>query len=81
MVRSFYVLSGAGIGDTREWTPSATTALRLARTLTKLRRLGVRIEDELGNPISLFQLKGMADFEMRKKNARGPREARSAPPI
>jgi hypothetical protein len=69
MVRSFYVLAGTEIRGTREWAPSATTALRFARTLMKLRRLGVRIEDERGNPISLFNLKDMADFEMRKKNA------------
>jgi hypothetical protein len=81
MVRSFYVLSDTGIGEMREWAPSATTALRLARTLVKLRRPGVRIEDERGNSISLFQLKDMADFEMRKKNAPAVMKARNVGPI
>ena len=35
----------------------------------KLRRPGVRIEDDRGDPISFFQLKGMAELESRKKNA------------
>jgi hypothetical protein len=38
----------------------------------KLRRSGVQIEDERGNPVSFFQLKDMADLESRKKNAPRP---------
>lgn len=57
MHKSFVVLSGTGIRDTREWVPSATEALRLVRTYMKLRRPNVRIEDERGNPASFFQLK------------------------
>jgi hypothetical protein len=72
MVRSFYVLSGAGIGDTREWTPSATTALRLARTLTKLRRLGVRIEDELGKSHIALSVERHGRFRDAKEDCPRP---------
>jgi hypothetical protein len=71
-VKGLIVVSGTGIKDTREWVPSATIALQLARTLMKLRRPAVRVEDERGNPISLFQLKDMAELERRKKNAPRP---------
>lgn len=71
-MKGFIVLSGTGIKDTREWVPSATTALQLVRTHMKLRRSGVQIEDERGNPVSFFQLKDMADLESRKKNAPRP---------
>jgi hypothetical protein len=70
MVKALYVLSGTGIKDTREWAPSANDALRMVRTLMKLRRPSVRIEDERGNPISFFELKELADRESRKKNAK-----------
>jgi hypothetical protein len=56
-MKGFIVLSGTGIKDIREWVPSATTALQLASAHMKLRRPGVRIEDERGNPVSFFQLK------------------------
>jgi hypothetical protein len=71
-VKGFIVLSGTGIKDTREWVPSAATALQLVRAHMKLRRPGVRIEDERGNPVSFFQLKDMAELESRKKNAARP---------
>jgi hypothetical protein len=45
VVKGFYVSSGTGIKDTREWVPSATIALQLVRTHMKLRRPNVRIED------------------------------------
>jgi hypothetical protein len=67
MPKSFFVLSGTGIKDSREWAPSATAALRLVRTLMKLRRPSVRIEDDRGNPVSFFQLKDMAALEAGKK--------------
>jgi hypothetical protein len=67
MAKSFIVLSGTGIKDAREWAPSATKALQLVRTYIKLRRPGVRIEDERGNPVSLFQLKEMAMLESGKR--------------
>jgi len=70
MTKSYVVLSGTGIKDTREWAPSATTALQLVRTLMKHRRPGVRIEDEHGNPISFFQLKDVAQLESRKNAPR-----------
>jgi hypothetical protein len=60
MPKSFVVLSGTGIRDTREWVPSATKALRIVLRHMKLRRPGVRIEDERGNPVTFFQLKEMA---------------------
>jgi hypothetical protein len=66
MRKSFVVLSGTGIRDVREWVPSATEALRLVRAHMKLRRPGVRIEDERGSPVSFFQLKETAELEARK---------------
>jgi hypothetical protein len=66
MRKSFVVLSGTGIRDTREWVPSATEALRLVRPHMKLRRPGVRIEDERGKFVSFFQLKEMAELEAKK---------------
>jgi hypothetical protein len=68
MVKGFIVLSGTGIRDTREWVLSANDGLSLVRTYMKLRRPDVRIEDERGNPISFFQLKGMAELERRRNN-------------
>ena len=73
MARVLYVLSRAGIKDTREWAPSATEALRMVRSLTRLRRRDVRVEDERGNPISLFQLKELAQSESGKPKARRER--------
>jgi len=64
------VLSGTGIKDIREWAPSATQALRMVRRLMELRRPGVRVEDERGNPISFFKLKELADSENRQPNRR-----------
>jgi hypothetical protein len=61
--------SGTAVKETREWVPIAAAALELVRAHMKLRRPGVRIEDDRGNPISFFQLKGMAELESRKKNA------------
>jgi len=77
MAKGFIILSGTGIKDTREWVPSATTALQLVRTLMKQRRPGVRIEDERGNPVSFFQLKEMAerDDPVRRHRA-APNQAR-----
>ncbi len=66
-------LSGTGIRDTREWAPSATEALRLVRARMKLRRPGVRIEDERGNPVSFFQLKDAAEIRSQEKNSVGSR--------
>jgi hypothetical protein len=66
MRKTFVVLSGTGIRDLREWVPSATEALRLVRTHMKLRRPGVRIGDERGNPVSFFQLKEMVELETKK---------------
>ena len=67
MRKSFVVSSGAGIRDTREWVPSATEALRLVRAHMRLRRPAVRIEDERGDPVSLFRLKETADLETKKR--------------
>jgi hypothetical protein len=66
MRKTFVVLSGTVIRDMREWMPSATAALRLVRNYMKLRRPGVRIEDDDWNPVSFFQLKEMAELEARK---------------
>ena len=66
MRKAFVVLSGTGIRDMREWVPSATEALRLVRAHMKLRRPGVRIEDERGNAVSFLQLKETAELEAKK---------------
>jgi hypothetical protein len=68
MRKPLIVLSGTGIRNFREWAPPATEALRLVRDHMKLRRPGVRVEDERGNPVSFFQLKE-AELEGRNKNA------------
>ena len=72
MVKALYVVSATGIKETREWAVSANEALRTVRTLMKLRRPGVRIEDQRGNPISFFELKDLADIENRKSKAKRP---------
>ena len=69
MPKGFIILTGTGIRDTREWVQSATEALRLVKTHMKLRRPGVRIEDEHGNPVSFFELKEMAGPGRGKDNA------------
>ncbi len=69
MPKGFIVLSGTGIKETREWAPCAADALRLIREHMRLRRPGVRVEDERGNPVSFFQLKEIADSKDRKENA------------
>jgi hypothetical protein len=61
MAKTLYVLSGSGIKDTREWTPSANEALRMIRELMQLRRPGARVEDQRGSPESLFELKQTAE--------------------
>jgi len=72
MVKALYVVSATGIKETREWAVSANEALRTVRTLMKLRRPGVRIEDQRGNPISFFELKDLADSENRKSKTKRP---------
>jgi hypothetical protein len=67
MHKSFTVISGTSIAVRREWTPSATEALRLVRDHMKLRQPGVRIEDERGNPVTFFELKALAGSERREK--------------
>ena len=59
MGKALIVLSGTSLRNFRELAPSATEALRLVRHHMKLRRPGVRVEDERGNPVSFFQLKEM----------------------
>ena len=66
MPKGFIIITGSGIKDTREWAPSATEAFRLTREHTKLRRPGVRVEDERVNPVNFFQLKEIATQEARK---------------
>jgi hypothetical protein len=63
MGKALIVLSGTSLRNFRELAPSATEALRLVRHHMKLRRPGVRVEDERGNPVSFFQLKEMAELE------------------
>ena len=66
MPKPLIVLSGTSVKNFRDWNASATEALRLVRELMKLRRPGVTVEDERGNPVSFFQLKEMAELEGRK---------------
>jgi hypothetical protein len=68
-VKGFVVVSGTAVKETREWARFAAAALELVRAHMELRRPGVRIEDDRGNPISFFQLKDMAELESRKKRA------------
>jgi hypothetical protein len=69
MPRAFVVLSGTAVVR-REWTPSATEALRLVREHMKLHRPGVKIEDETGNRITVLQLVDWAKSESRDKDRR-----------
>jgi hypothetical protein len=80
MRKSFIVLSGTGVKEFRKWAPSANYALDLVRSLMKLRRPGVRIEDERGNPVSFFQLKEIAETEDRKRMIADPTAASTAWP-
>ena len=66
MGKALIVLSGSSLRNFREWTPSATEALRLVRSHMKLRRPGVRIQDERGNAVSFFQLKETAELKAKK---------------
>jgi hypothetical protein len=71
MPKGFIVITGSGVKDTREWAPSATEAFRLIREYMKLRRPGVRVEDERVNPVNFFQLKEIASQEARKSTPAG----------
>jgi hypothetical protein len=68
MQKRFIILSGTGIAERRERVHSATAAMELVLQLMSLRRPGVTIEDESGNPVSFFQLKAEAAAETRKEN-------------
>jgi hypothetical protein len=68
MRKPLIVLSGTGVRTFQERAPSATEALRLVREHMRLRRPGVRIEDEHENPVSFFQLKEMAELEAKNVN-------------
>ena len=70
MPRRFVISSGTGIKDRRDKVNSATEALKLALLHMRFRRPNVTIEDELGNPVSFFQLKDMAALENRKEKTR-----------
>ena len=59
----FIIFSGTGIRNLRETANSADEALELVRKLIRLRRPGVRIEDELGRDVSFFELKDGATSE------------------
>jgi hypothetical protein len=65
MPESFIVIAGR---SRRELALSATDALRLVRDHMKLRRLGVRIEDWRGNPVTVFQLKALAEDERQERD-------------
>ena len=60
MPESFIVIAGT---SRRELALSATDALRVVLEHMKLRRLGVRIEDKRGNPVTFFELKALAEAE------------------
>ena len=70
MRKAFIVLSGTAVGIRRERAPTATEALRMFRDHIKFRRPGVRVTDELGNPVSFFQLKELAESESRENGSR-----------
>ena len=69
MREKFVISSGTSIAERRAVVNGATEALEWVMHLMKLRRPGVRIEDEDGNPISFFQLKDIAATESQKENA------------
>ena len=71
MRKPLVVLSGTRIRTFLECVPSATEALHLVRDHIRLRRPGVRVEDERGNPVSFFQLKEMAELEAMNEKASG----------
>jgi hypothetical protein len=71
MRKPLVVLSGTRIRTFLERVPSATEALHLVRDHIRLRRPGVRVEDERGNPVSFFQLKEMAELEAMNEKASG----------
>ena len=68
----FAIFSGTGIAYFRETANSATEALERVRHLMKLRRTGVRVENELGHDVSFFQLKDAAASEKSADNLRAP---------
>jgi hypothetical protein len=67
--KGFVVSSGTSIKGWRDRTVSATEALKLVRLHMRLRRPKVTIEDELGMPVSFYQLKEMAVLEGGRENA------------
>lgn len=75
-MRAFIVLSGTAIAVRREWTPSATEALRLVLDHMKLRRPGVRIEDERGNPGYVFSIEAIGQIREPDKSTGGPNAGR-----
>jgi hypothetical protein len=60
MTKWFVVFSGTGIAERREGPMLAREALERVLDLMRLRRPGVRIEDEQGAHVSFFQLKEAA---------------------
>jgi hypothetical protein len=69
MPKWFAVLSGRSIAERRETIFSATDTLKVALRLMKLRRPGVRIQDERRNPVSFFRLKDEVAAEGRKRES------------
>jgi hypothetical protein len=68
MRRGFIISSGTAIKDRRDKVNSAAEAFKLALLHMRFRRPNVTIADELGSPVSFFQLKDMAALEKRKEN-------------
>jgi len=68
----FVIISGTGVVDLCDTANSATEALERVRHLMKLRRPGVRVENELGHDVSFFQLKDAAASEKSADNLRAP---------
>lgn len=77
MRKRFVILSGTSIVERREEANSATEAMELVLHHMSLRRPGVAIEDERGNPIMFFQLEEEAAAEVRNEREREARAARS----
>jgi hypothetical protein len=72
MPKWFVVLSGTGIAERREGPCLAPEALERVRELMRLRRPGVRIEDERGRPVSFFELKEAALDGLKENGRRAP---------
>jgi hypothetical protein len=72
MPKRFIIRTGTEIRKSHDVARSATEALRLIRDHMRMRRPNLTIEDEDGNPITMFDLKEIAEAKEGKQNAPRP---------